>query len=199
MPISAAIAKYGAGNFQIEQLAVCVTREELNAEEVRQIALLGTRTPRGYNCTKGGEGTAGITRSQDYLAKKSEEAKRRWADPEWRAANIAKMKGRKASPERRKQISEFMKARHASGACAHLNKPRTKEQNEAMGQRIKSSWANPDFRAKMQNRRTAEYTPELREKMSQRAKKRQSSPEYRAKMAASITEWWRKRKEAECH
>lgn len=60
-PLYRAIAKYGFDAFSMVVLARCDTAEAAKAEEVHQIASLGTVTPGGYNVSRGGnyDGEAG--------------------------------------------------------------------------------------------------------------------------------------------
>jgi len=53
--LRAAIKKYGADKFEIVQIDVAHSIKELIDKEVSAIQLHGTRAPKGYNLTKGGE------------------------------------------------------------------------------------------------------------------------------------------------
>ena len=65
-----AIAKYGWDNFDHDIIAENLTKEEANNLEVTLIAKYKTNNSQyGYNLTTGGEGTAGIQRSQEYRKK----------------------------------------------------------------------------------------------------------------------------------
>jgi group I intron endonuclease len=48
------MSKYGIDKFSIRELYECHTQEELDFAEIFYIALLGTKSPNGYNLTNGG-------------------------------------------------------------------------------------------------------------------------------------------------
>jgi group I intron endonuclease len=56
-----AIGKYDAENFSIQELHEAVTQEELDFAEIFYIALLGSKSPLGYNLTDGGSTGAAHT------------------------------------------------------------------------------------------------------------------------------------------
>ena len=58
--IGNAIRAHGAENFARYVLMECASKGELNFWEQFFIILLGTRAPKGYNLTDGGEGTLGF-------------------------------------------------------------------------------------------------------------------------------------------
>lgn len=60
--LSAAILKYGAEAFSIIQVATCLSRDVAGKVEADLIRQHGTKAPRGYNLTDGGEGVAGLPR-----------------------------------------------------------------------------------------------------------------------------------------
>lgn len=65
-----AIKKYGWDNFEHEIVAENLTKEDANELESLLIESLQTRsTQNGYNLTKGGEGTVGVIRSEEYKEK----------------------------------------------------------------------------------------------------------------------------------
>lgn len=51
-----AIIKYGSENFCIEEITTASSKEELFSLETFYIAAFGTKSPKGYNLTSGGEG-----------------------------------------------------------------------------------------------------------------------------------------------
>lgn len=53
-----AICAYGRDSFQVEQLAVADSRDDLNRMEDEFICSLGTLAPAGYNMRRGGDGGA---------------------------------------------------------------------------------------------------------------------------------------------
>lgn len=93
-----ALSKYGFDAFTWDVLAVCESRQELEAEEVRLIAIHRTHVDLdGYNRTVGGAGTGGLRPSEATRALLSEAARRR-----------------KISDATRKKLSENAKAQDLS-------------------------------------------------------------------------------------
>lgn len=85
-----AIQKYGWDNFGHEIIASNLTQEEAKNFEILLIDKLDTMNPdKGYNLTKGGEGTVGVVRSD-----------------EWREKQRQAQLGKNISEETRKLISE---------------------------------------------------------------------------------------------
>lgn len=74
-----AVAEYGWDNFVFSVVASCFTREGLNATEKLLIAQYKPQ----YNSTRGGAGRPRSV-SDSERRRLSEQAKKRWADPEWR-------------------------------------------------------------------------------------------------------------------
>lgn len=70
--------------------------DEAYAAEIRFIKELDTLTPKGYNITYGGRYGRGSTRgfefSEESRKKQSDAAKALWSDPEFKAAQIEKMR-----------------------------------------------------------------------------------------------------------
>jgi group I intron endonuclease len=66
-----AIRKYGVVNFTFEPVAFCGNGEEMKSMEMYCIARFGTKLPRGYNMTDGGEGMTGHLVSDETRRKLS--------------------------------------------------------------------------------------------------------------------------------
>lgn len=86
-----ALAKYGLSNFDIEILAVCQNPEDLNGLEIYWIDYYkSTDSQFGYNLTQGGNGVPRETSIKKHIEKdetrrkRSQSAKRKWQDPEYR-------------------------------------------------------------------------------------------------------------------
>jgi group I intron endonuclease len=94
MAIHAAIRKYGASSFFVEQIASARTWDDLLATEVAAIIDRGTSVPNGYNVSPGGRGNAGYIASPETRAKISI-AVRASLTPERCAAISARQLGRK--------------------------------------------------------------------------------------------------------
>lgn len=92
--LSAAIRKYGEDSFATEVLASADTWEELKKLEVAAISSHNTICPSGYNMTAGGDGSLGITPSDEKRRKISEA-----------------LKGRKLSDAHRKAVGDAQRGR----------------------------------------------------------------------------------------
>lgn len=107
-----AIRKHGVEQFEIQPFASAFTREGLGELESLVIKQLGSKAPRGYNLTDGGEGVIGLP-------------------PESRAR--CGRRGYKHTPEARRRISEASKghgvgeAQRAAIGAAHKGKSLTPE------------------------------------------------------------------------
>ena len=121
-----AMVKYGRENFSIEELCICPNRKTVATVERQLIKQLGTRAPKGYNLTTGGDvGTRHSPETKEKLrlialARKSISRKTRRKMGESQkgrkhsAVTKAKMsawhKGKKVSKATRKKISKVMSA-----------------------------------------------------------------------------------------
>lgn len=145
-----ALRKYGFDGFAWEVLHESDDSDELIRIECECIAKLGTKRPRGYNLTDGGDGVVGVT-------------------PEGAARIVAFHTGRKRSKDTRKRISVAMagkqnrlgavlteetkrkislassKYRHTDESKSKLSaamkgKPKTPEQRRKMSESGKRQW-----------------------------------------------------------
>ena len=112
-----AIKKYGLENFTKEILEFCYKEVELNDLEKHYIdKYKSTNSNIGYNLTKGGDGTLGLTpwlkgkHLSDEIKKKMSEAKK---GKHYIKMSEAK-KGRHLSDEHKRKLSELGKGRHHS-------------------------------------------------------------------------------------
>lgn len=122
--------KYGREAFSFYVVKIC-NIEELNREEVKYIALFNSYN-KGFNLTKGGEGTRGCFHSDEYKQMMSDKFKGRKLSEETKAkigkANqrpcvmteakkegfkktAEKLRGRSITAEHRQKISESLKGR----------------------------------------------------------------------------------------
>lgn len=133
--LTAAIHLYGERNFVYEILDECETEEQARALEKRYIQKLGTGWPRGLNTMHAGDGVRAdqhdkrraaqikawdseekrrrhserLKRAMNTATAKernSEAAKRRWADPEYRAKHVAAATGFKHTEETKQKLRE---------------------------------------------------------------------------------------------
>lgn len=86
-----ALSKYGLSNFDITILETCENPEDLNGLEIYWIDYYqSSDRNKGYNLTLGGSGVSHDKYIRNYIEKdetrlkRSESAKRKWQDPEYR-------------------------------------------------------------------------------------------------------------------
>ena len=144
-PIAVSIATYGKDNFAIQELFAALDKQSLNWAEQLFIADLQPT----LNRTRGGAGTPRRLTPEE-CANRSDAAKRRWANPEWKAKTVASLKNavRKAVPY------EVLRA-HGKQICAkrwagHVKKARVANgTEERTAQRVAATtqtWQNPGVR-----------------------------------------------------
>jgi len=99
------------------------------------IVALHSKTPYGYNCTDGGEGTIGLERTPEYQAKLSAMhlgvRNHRYGkknSPEHQAKIVAANTGAKRTPETCKNISEALKGKFFTAErCANISAAKLEE------------------------------------------------------------------------
>ncbi len=89
-----AIRKYGAGAFVVETLCEVEGVPEACLVERDMIAQYNTLLPDGYNMTTGGEGLVGKRLTEELRGQISENVKKLWADPDYRARAMLAMQDR---------------------------------------------------------------------------------------------------------
>lgn len=120
-----AIKKYGWNNIEHKILFANLTKEEACSKEIELIALYdSTNKQKGYNISKGGEGTIGVKPTMESKEKN-------------RIAHL----GKKASLETRRKISESNKGKH--------NKKISEEQKKKISETTKNAMKNPELRKKL--------------------------------------------------
>jgi group I intron endonuclease len=146
---------HGKDAFTVEEVYVAFDAEDLNAAEIKIIAELNPV----YNSSRGGRGLRPIIVSEETRKKRSEAAKARWADPEWKAKTVQALKGKrdsdkareqakltsrlkrgtKASEETKAKISEAGKKRNAELVSIGMEKTRMIYVEYAAGSKIDST------------------------------------------------------------
>lgn len=183
LALRAAIQKYGAGSFKLEELGR-VPEALADYAEARLIKTCRTMSPAGYNLMA--DSSVYREFAPEVRDRMSRTAKARWADPEIRPVLLA-------------QTAFWTAAVHTPEAEARAAEGhRTPERRAAAGERLASRWADPEARARMVSalaavRASAEYRaaqsavrkrlledPEFRSRESERINR----PETRAKLAA---------------
>jgi group I intron endonuclease len=103
--LHAAINKYGREKFSITELHRCESKEEMDFTEMFYIALLGTKSPFGYNLTDGGEPVfdcTGRKLTSEHIAairRGTVGCKHPPRTAEWRRKQRESHLGQKATPE----------------------------------------------------------------------------------------------------
>lgn len=132
-----AISKFGFDAFSFEEVFYAFDKPALDYAEKQIIAY----TKPAYNMTKGGSGMPGPV-NDATRAKRSDDAKRRWADPEWRAKTVEAIKVASQSSDFKARCSSNAKSRNlAKIRWANHQKKQLPKKN--LSQSIKDSWADP--------------------------------------------------------
>jgi len=157
-PIAVSIATYGKDNFAIQELFSALDKQSLNWAEQMFITDLQPM----LNRTRGGAGTPRRLTPEE-CAKRSDAAKRRWANPEWKAKTVASLKKavRKAVPY------EVLRA-HGKQICAKRWAEHIKPRKHFVDKRdiTTKTWADPIIRQKrIDGLRAAMAKPEVKEKL----------------------------------
>lgn len=113
-----AILKYGWDNIQHEVLYLNLTYDEACSMEKSLIKLYSTTDPKhGYNISAGGYGgSLGIKNSEEVRKRKSESAKRAWADPKRKrivsekAKRVRKGRGYTGLGHKKFKVDQFTKS-----------------------------------------------------------------------------------------
>ncbi len=164
-----AIAEYGFENFMFAEVAVAFDRAALNDIECAVITDLAP----AYNVTKGGSGRRGPT-SEATRAKRSDAARQRWADPEWRARTTSSL--RKAAADGKFDACGARLGALGAGGKArwagHVKKTKVKA-HFARSNQIRQSWKDPQIReARLAGLCAANSREEVRARRSAAARNR---------------------------
>ena len=116
-----ALLEFGCEAFEVEEVFTAFDAEELNRAEIAMIAELQP----SYNASKGGMGLRPVEVTETTKRKRSEAAKARWANPEWKAKTVQSIQRAGKTPEaveRGKKIAVIgSAARLKSVICVELN------------------------------------------------------------------------------
>lgn len=156
-PIARNIALYGKDVFDVQELFVAFSKHDLDWAEQ---ALIATFTPT-LNKTKGGAGSPRKL-SAGECAARSEAAKRRWANPEWKAQTVESLKLAVRPTVPYEVLQERGKTVCAKRWAGHVKKVKTPV---GTGMRTAQTWQNPEIRAKqIAGIRQANARPEVQAK-----------------------------------
>jgi group I intron endonuclease len=128
-----AIRKYGVGAFLVETIATGLTPKGLRELERGLIVQYGTRSPKGYNMTDGGDGAAGLTHSAAAREKISTSGKGRIVSEETRRKMSSSHKGKVLSPEHR--------AKMAAAKLGGKQPPRSEIHRQRISEGLRQAWA----------------------------------------------------------
>lgn len=159
-----AIRKYGIDNFTSMIIAVAYSKEELNDLEIYYIKYYnsyyknddGTNNNKGYNMTRGGEGTNGYIYTDEDKLKLSLSLKKYYSNPDNRKKNAERQREYiKRHPEAAERHRRFMKE--------YMNRPENKERSRkvfeeyrinnpnATSEQQKDIWQRDGYKEKMSN------------------------------------------------
>jgi len=187
--------KHGENVFQFSVIQIVPEGDLLMMEQ----KLLDAAKKSGeilYNIAKDAEApTRGLTSSEETKAKLRKAQRKRWDNPDNRAAARTSMN----QPEVRQRLSEASKAAWADPEIRqkYLNKfpdrpPITEDGRQRVSESLIKQWQDPESRSK---RLSGIMNPEFRAAQNEAMRGKSMSPETRAKMAAAQ----RARREREHH
>jgi group I intron endonuclease len=177
-----ALTTFGRNVFQVAEVFVAFDADALNAAE---IALIAELQP-AYNATRGGKGLRPITVSEETKRKRSEAAKARWANPQWKANTVASLQRAAKTPEAKARGRTFARKGNAARWENHVKA--TPAPARSLSEGIKLSWQDPVVRAsRIEGARAAAQRPENKQRRSDASRGRKHSADTVAKMAR--TKW----------
>ena len=173
-----AISNFGFDAFSFEEVFYAFNKPALDYAEKQIICYLNP----AYNMTKGGSGMPGPV-TAETKAKRSEDARRRWADPEWRAKTVEAIKVASQAPDFKARCSSNAKSRNlAKVRWANHQKKQPPEKN--LSQSIKDSWADPLVRERrITGLKKAFSDPQVQQRKSLASKGRVHSKSILEKIA----------------
>lgn len=135
-----ALVAFGKEAFKVEEVFTAFDATTLNRAEIAVIAELSPV----YNSTAGGSGTRAAKVSEATKKARSEAAKKRWANAEWRAKTVDAIKLAAQTPE---ALERHKKLRTYNGGAerwaGHVKKQHVRRDKATA---IKASWVDPAIR-----------------------------------------------------
>ena len=163
-----AINKHGADNFEVEVIRYPgISGEALNAVEMWKIKQLGTKKPKGYNLTDGGEGCLNPSESTRRAmsewqkgVKKSESTRRAMSKPKksFQGRPISESTRRAMSKAKQGKNNPFYGRKHSEESLRKMSKSLRKMSKNNSGEN------NPLYGRK--------HSEETKRKMSEKQKER---------------------------
>jgi hypothetical protein len=177
-PLHASIRKHGEEAFEVDVLEQ-VTREELDAAEVRWAIKMNAFVPNGYTLKAGGGNS---TRISDQLRQQlSRETTNQWSDRDSRRNLQAAIRIARADPAVKKRV--------ASGAIRGWS---TSGRRAVWPEIVKAQWADPDARRRREiGMARANNSSGHRNSISEANRRRWRDPKYRELRVAQINAQWR--------
>lgn len=173
-----AICKFGFNAFSFEEVFNAFDKFSLDFAEKEIIKDLSP----AYNMTKGGSGMPGPVRTETRV-QRSADARRRWADPEWRAKTIAAIQKASQTDEFKEACRKNAQSRNLA-AIRWAGHVKAKPVKKDIAQSIKNSWVDPVIRAKrIAGLKAALSRPEVRQRRSVASKGRVHKKEVLDKIA----------------
>ena len=162
-----AIRKYSKENFRYGVIKSCASKEELDYWEKHFIAVLRCKSPIGYNCTDGGDGTLGWKHTQETRAQMS-------------AANLGEKNPYFGHHHTEEELAKISAA--ARGNQYNLGKHHTAESIEKLRVANTGQKHTPETCKKISaSKKGKSFSPEHCAKISAAKKGKPLSPEARAK------------------
>lgn len=182
--IHEAILKYGEENFTIVEIDRATSIPELYEKEIQWIEKLGTYgNGKGYNLTKGGDGSHGRVLSEETKDKIRQKAIERYKNPEARAEAARKTKEYfEAHPEAREHFRQLQLGKKMSPESIAKTKAkitglkRTDETRKKMSESRKGYVPSPESVQKGAATKRLRYDP---------SKNPMNDPEKRKKLSLS--------------
>jgi len=154
--------KHGAPKMEI--IGKATNYETGFAMEVALIEKLGTKAPRGYNMTDGGDSLIGVIRGDAWRMKVAEKNRDRATDPQSREFNRKITAQRWSDPEQRAKMNV---AREAAQADLRANNPEwVQSRAEKAAATMRAKWQDPEYLAKMAQRKPPVISTEKRKESS---------------------------------
>lgn len=137
-----AINKYGHEAFNVKEVFVAFEKKYLAESEIHFISEYNP----AYNISRGGVGFRPFVVSDEIKKKRSEDAKKRWANPEWRAKTTISLKKAAQTEEARQRGIDMKK--YQGGKIRWANHVKKVYVPANRSDVIKKSWENPNIREK---------------------------------------------------
>jgi group I intron endonuclease len=177
-----ALTTFGRNVFQVAEVFVAFDADALNAAE---IALIAELKP-AYNATRGGKGLRSITVSEETRRKRSDAAKARWANPQWKAKTVVSIQRASQTLEAKNRGRKIAGMGNAARWANHVKAQ--PESTRSLSDAIKASWQDPLVRLRrIENIRIAAQRPESKQRYSDAARGRVHTATTIAKIAQ--TKW----------